>query len=75
MKDPIGILGIATARAQDHLRQMMVFISMFPVNQPEVMIGNCADKFDEQGDLTDESSKGFIRDLLQNLIDRTRRIQ
>ena len=75
MKDPRGILGIATARAQYHLRQMMVFISMFPVNQPEVMIGNCADKFDEQGDLTDETTKRFIRDLLQNLIDRTRRIQ
>lgn len=69
-----SIGGIATARAQYHLRQMMVFLNMFPVNQPEVMIGNAAEKFDEQGNLTDETTKDFIRQLLQNLVDWTRRI-
>ena len=76
---PAAIMGasigaIATARAQYHLRQMMVFLNMFPVNQPEVMIGNAAEKFDEQGNLTDETTKDFIRQLLQNLVDWTRRI-
>jgi chromate reductase len=66
--------GIATARAQYHLRQMMVFLNMFPINQPEVMIGNAGDKFDEQGNLTDETTKDFIRQLLQNLVDWTHRI-
>ena len=70
-----SIGGIATARAQYHLRQMMVFLNMFPVNQPEVMIGNAGDKFDENGDLTDETTKGFIRQLLQNLVDWTHRIE
>ena len=69
-----SIGGIATARAQYHLRQMMVFLNMFPVNQPEVMIGNAGDKFDEQGNLTDEQSKQLIRQLLQNLVEWTRRI-
>jgi chromate reductase, NAD(P)H dehydrogenase (quinone) len=69
-----SIGGIATARAQYHLRQMMVFLNMFPVNQPEVMIGNASEKFDEQGNLTDETTKDFIRLLLQNLADWTRRI-
>lgn len=69
-----SIGGIATARAQYHLRQMMVFLNMFPVNQPEVMIGNASEKFDEQGNLTDETTKDFIRQLLQNLLDWTRRI-
>jgi len=70
-----SIGGIATARAQYHLRQMMVFLNMFPINQPEVMIGNCADKFDDQGNLTDETTKDFIRQLLQNLVAWTRRLE
>ena len=76
---PAAIMGasigaIATARAQYHLRQIMVFLNMFPLNQPEVMIGNCADKFNENGELTDETTKEFIRDQLQRLVDWTKRL-
>lgn len=76
---PAAIMGasigsIATARAQYHLRQMMVFLNMFPVNQPEVMIGNAGDKFDDQGNLTDEETKKFIGQLLQNLVEWTHRL-
>ena len=76
---PAAIMGasvgaIATARAQYHLRQMMVFLNMFPINQPEVMIGNAAEKFDENGNLSDEKTKDYIRKLIQNLVDWTRRI-
>ena len=66
--------GIATARAQYHLRQIMVFLNMFPVNQPEVMIGNAGEKFDEDGNLTDEKTKDFIRKLLENLVAWTLRL-
>lgn len=77
---PAAIMGasvgsIATARAQYHLRQMMVFLNMFPVNQPEVMIGNCAEKFDEQSNLTDENTKEHIHKQLETLVDWTRRIR
>jgi len=77
---PAAIMGasvgtIGTARAQYHLRQMMVFLNMFPVNQPEVMIGNASEQFDAQGNLTNDVAKQFIRQLLQNLVDWTRRIQ
>src|SRR6184192_4267762 len=51
----IGMIG--TARAQYHLRQMFVFLNMFPINQPEVMIGNAAQRFDANGNLTDEMTK------------------
>jgi chromate reductase len=76
---PAAIMGaslgaIGTARAQYHLRQMMVFLNMFPVNQPEVMIGNAAKRFDAAGNLTDDATKEFIRQLLQSLVDWTRRI-
>ena len=72
---PAAIMGasvgaIGTARAQYHLRQMMVFLNMFPVNQPEVMIANASTRFDANGNPTKE----LIRQLLQSLVDWTRRI-
>jgi chromate reductase len=77
---PAAIMGasvgaIATARAQYHLRQVMVFLNMFPLNQPEVMIGHAQDKFDGSGNLTDESTREHIRKQLVALIDWTRRLQ
>ncbi len=65
---PVAIMGasigtIGTARAQYHLRQVFVFLNMFPINQPEVMIGNAAERFDAQGNLTDETTKKLIRQL------------
>jgi chromate reductase len=75
---PAAIMGasigsIATARAQYHLRQMFVFLNVFAVNQPEVMIGAAHDKFDAEGNLTDETTKGLIRQLLENLVAETDR--
>ena len=76
---PAAIMGasvgaIATARAQYHLRQMMVFLNMFPINQPEVMIGSASERFDSQGNLTDDTTRKLISQLLQNLVEWTRRI-
>ena len=53
---------------------MFVFLNMLPINQPEVMIGHAAERFDAAGNLTDEMTKDFIRQLLQNLVAWTRRI-
>src|SRR6266550_6091321 len=69
---PAAIMGasigtIGTARAQYHLRQIFVFLNIFPINQPELMIGNAAERFDAQGNLTDEKTKEYIRELLQSL--------
>lgn len=64
---------IATARAQYHLRQMFVFLNVYAVNQPEVMIGAAHEKFDAEGNLTDETTKGLIRQLLQKLVEDARR--
>jgi chromate reductase len=77
---PAAIMGasigaIGTARAQYHLRQIMVFLNMFPINQPEVMIGHAAERFDKDGNLADEPTKEFIRQLLKNLVAWTRRLQ
>jgi chromate reductase len=69
----IGMLG--TGRAQYHLRQMFVFLNMFPLNQPEVMIANADEKFDEQGNLKDDKTAQKIRELLEALADWARTLK
>lgn len=64
---------IGTARMQYHLRQTMVFLNMFPLNKPEVMIGNAASKFDDSGNLTDEKTREFIKQAVAALVEETRR--
>lgn len=77
---PAAIMGasggaIGTARAQYDLRKMMVFLNMFPLNKPEVMIGNASSKFDDQGNLTDETTQQFIRQMLEALIAWTKKLK
>ena len=68
----VGMLG--SARAQYHLRQCFVFLNMYPVNQPEVLLANAAQRFNEKGELTDESSREQIRKLLAELVTWTTRL-
>lgn len=77
---PVAVMGasigaIGTARAQYHLRQCFVFLNMHPVNQPEVMIANAAERFDEHGNLTHEPTQQIIRQLLENLVAWTLRLR
>ena len=41
----LGVIG--TARAQYHLRQILVALNLFILNQPEVVIADAAHRFDE----------------------------
>jgi chromate reductase len=75
---PVALMGasignLGSARAQYHLRQSLVFLNMPVVNQPEVMIGKAAERFNEQGELTDETAKKLIRQLLEELVALARR--
>ena len=77
---PVAIMGatvgtIGTARAQYHLRQMFVFLNMYAVNQPEVMLSSAHKHFDAEGKLTDENAQKLIRQLLEELVNWTRRLQ
>ena len=77
---PVALMGASpgsqgTARAQYHLRQSFVFLNMYPLNRPEVMISNAAQRFDAQGHLADEGSRTRIRQLLEALVAWTRRLR
>lgn len=77
---PVAVMGAAagplgSARAQYQLRQMFVFLNMYPVNRPEVMIASAQEKFDEQGNLTNETSRKLIRQLLENLVAWSQRLK
>jgi chromate reductase len=77
---PVAIMGasigaLGTARAQYHLRQTFVFLNMYPLNKPEVMISTAAQRFDEHGHLTDETSRKLVGQLLAALVAWTRRLR
>jgi chromate reductase len=69
----IGMLG--TARAQYHLRQSFVFLNMFPLNQPEVMVPFAQEKIDQTGKVTDQKTKEKIKELVERLVVWTRKLK
>jgi chromate reductase, NAD(P)H dehydrogenase (quinone) len=76
---PAAIMGaslgpVGTARAQQHLRQILVALNLFLLNKPEVVIADAAHRFDEDGNLIHDPTKQLIQELLKNLVDWTRRI-
>ena len=77
---PVAVMGasvgtLGSARAQYHLRQCFIFLNMHAVNQPEVLIANAAQRFNEKGELTDETSRELIRKLLAELVAWTTRLK
>ena len=76
---PVAIMGASvgatgTARAQYHLRQTFVFLNMHPLNRPEVMISNAAQRFDADGRLVDPTSRSRVERLLAELVVWSRRL-
>ena len=74
---PVAIMSAAVGsagglRAQYQLRQSFVFLNMDAVVQPEVAIATAHQRFDDKGNLNDETSKKLIGQLLQNLAAKTR---
>ncbi len=70
---PVAMMGASTGmfgtvRAQNHLRQVLVYTDNPVVNTPQVLVMTAKDKFDANLHLTDEATRGFVRDLLKNLV-------
>jgi chromate reductase len=72
MSASVGMLG--GARAQYHLRQIFVFLNMYPINGPEVIVTFAQDKFDANGELIDANTQMFVKQLLHNLVNWTRKL-
>ncbi len=62
---PVGIIGaaagqIGTARAQYHLRQVLVCLNPRVMARPEYFMGAAHTRFDEDGTLSDRGSADFL---------------
>jgi chromate reductase, NAD(P)H dehydrogenase (quinone) len=76
---PAAIMGASqgtggTARAQLQLRQAFVFTQTIAMLQPEVLVAKAQDKFDAQGRLTDEVTRGYVRKFLEAFADWVKRL-
>jgi chromate reductase len=77
---PVAIMGaspgmLGTARAQYHLRQSCVFLNMYPLNRPEVMVPFAQDKIDKEGKVTDQKTREKLRELLESLVAWTNKLK
>lgn len=77
---PVGIIGAAagalgTGRAQYDLRKIFLFLDAHVLNKPEVMIAAAHTRFDKQGALTDEATRGFLKAIVLALRDWTIRLR
>lgn len=50
--------------ANHHLRQSLVWLDMPTMQQPEAYVGGLATRFDEQGNLTDETTREFLKKVI-----------
>ena len=77
---PVAVMSASTgmlggARAQYHLRQVFVFLNMHPLNKPEVLVAFANQKFDEKGRLVDEKTREKTKELLEALVDWTKKLK
>ena len=63
---PAGVIGISvgaagTAMAQQHLRNILAYLDMPTLNQPEVYLQNKQGLFDDKGHIGNEDSRKFLQ--------------
>lgn len=58
-----------TVRAQLQLRQVFLFLDTPVLLKPEVYVINAWEKFDSEGNLTDEPTRQQVATLLQALVE------
>ena len=69
-KKPAGVVSVSPGAiggfgANQHLRQSLVFLNMPPLQMPEAYIGRADKLFDENGKLTNNSTREFLTKYLQ----------
>ncbi len=66
----VGKLG--TALAQNHLKDIMLYLDGQVIGQPELYFGPANDIFDDSGKLTDEATKESLKKALLILAERAK---
>jgi chromate reductase, NAD(P)H dehydrogenase (quinone) len=71
-RKPVAIMGatpgqFGTVRGQMHLRDILFGAGAEPMYHVELLMANAKEKFNEQGDLTDEDTKKKLQELLKGL--------
>ncbi len=77
---PVAIVSASSgprggARAQLHLRQILVDLNMYPINRPLLLVANEDEKFDANMRLIDPQILETLRTLLVRLGEWTRKLQ
>jgi len=60
----VSIGAISGFGANHHLRQSLVFVNVPTMAQPEAYIGGAETLFDEQGNLTSDSTRDFLKSFM-----------
>jgi chromate reductase len=75
---PVALTGaggrFGTVRAQLQFRQVAAHLNMHVLNRPELMIPMAWEKFDKEGNLTDEATRKQLADVLAALKEWTIRL-
>lgn len=80
LKDkPVGIMGVSmgaigAARAQQQLKLVLHSTLAHVMPHPGVSVGNVASKFDNKGEITDDTTREFVRNFVQTLADYAARL-
>jgi len=77
---PAAIISASTsprggARAQMHLRQILVDLNVYPINKPQLIVARAQEKFDANSNLSDDMSRKLLRDLLTALVEWTQKFK
>lgn len=78
-RKPVGILGASpgvtgSARGQSQLRQAFTFTNSYCMPQPEILVYRAHEKFDEDGRLTHEKTRAYLKKYLEALGAFARRV-
>jgi chromate reductase len=77
---PVGIIGASpgmtgSARGQSQLRQAFEFTNSYCMPQPELLVFRAHEKFDAEGNLTDETTSAYLRRYLEAFMEWVHRLR
>lgn len=71
---PAAIISVSPGRlgafgANHHLRQVMAFLNIYVMQQPEAYIGNVGEVVDENGNIKDDKTIGYLKSIAKAFAD------